>query len=68
MAAEINKCTNVFSGQQKCKIIELEGLIDHAHLIEMVAPKISVSDCAGTVKFRGYIKANLSEVGFLQVC
>ena len=47
---EVFNCTCAFSEQQKCDIVELDVRKDHAHIIVMIPPKVSISDYMGIIK------------------
>jgi len=53
---EVENCIRGFSEQKKCEVVELNVQIDHVHLLVMVQPKLSVSDCVGTIKGRTAIR------------
>ena len=56
IAEEVTNCVRAFSEQQGCEIIEFNVQVDHAHVLAMVAPKVSISDYVGTIKGRTAIR------------
>ena len=56
IAIEVNNCIRAFSEQKQFEIVELNIQIDHVHLLVMVPPKVSISDCVGIIKGRTAIR------------
>ena len=50
IASKVEHCKRAFSEQEEVEIIELNIQIDHVHLLVMIPPKISISNCVGLVK------------------
>jgi putative transposase len=56
VAEEVSRCVRASSEQQKAEVVELNVQVDHAHLLVMVPPKVSVSDYVGTIEGRTAIR------------
>lgn len=56
VGTEVHNCIRLFCGQMGCEIVELNVQPDHVHLLVMVPPKVSISDCVGTLKGRTAIR------------
>ena len=44
------------SRQLQCEVVELNGQVDHVHLVVMIPPKLSVSDYMGRVKGKSALR------------
>jgi putative transposase len=53
---EVFNCINIFAGQNKCILDELNIQHDHVHLIIGVPPKLSISNLMGILKGRTAIR------------
>ncbi len=53
---EVEACIHAFAQQQGCEVFELNVQVDHAHLLVMIPPKVSVSKFVGMVKGRTAIR------------
>ena len=53
---EVFNCINVFTGQNKCILEELNIQHDHVHMIIGVPPKLSISNLMGILKGRTAIR------------
>jgi putative transposase len=49
---EVYNSIEVFCGQLRCRIVELNVQPDHVHLLVRVPPKVSISKLMGVVKGR----------------
>ena len=56
VGGEVETCIGAFSQQQGCEVVELNGQVDHVHLLALVPPKVSVSGYVGTLKGRTAIR------------
>lgn len=56
IADEVETCIRAFSEQAKGDIIDLNVQADHVHLLAMVPPKLSISECIGIIKGRTAIR------------
>ena len=56
VAEAVARCIRAFVEQQQSEGVELNGKIDHVHLLVWGPPKVSISDFVGTVKGRTAIR------------
>ncbi len=50
IARAVYNCVQIYSSRLSCKVVELNVQADYVHLLEMVPPKVSISQLIGTVK------------------
>jgi len=53
---EVGNLIKAFSDQKRVEILEMNVQPDHIHLVTMIPPKISVSECCGIIKGRTAIR------------
>jgi putative transposase len=53
---EVGECIRTFPAQKEVEILEMNIQPDHIHLVVMIPPKVSISDCCGIVKGRTAIR------------
>ena len=53
---EVDRCVRTQTEQQGCEVVELNVQRDHAHLVVMIPPNLSVSNYMGRVKGKAALR------------
>ena len=56
MKEEVEAVVREQSRQMECEVVELNGQVDHVHLVVLIPPKLSVSEYMGRVKGKSALR------------